>query len=154
MAQPLIEWQTYEHPYAPKAPDWYWAVGIVTITVAALAFIFGSVSFGIVIIVCVVALVIHASTEPAIIHCEINDRGIVVGDTLYPFLSLASFWVHPDNDPQAKIVLTSRKTLMTHVYIPIDEVDPESVRDILLTYITEREYIEPFGHKLLESFGF
>ena len=41
--KPLIEWDAPEHHYVEKTADWYWAVGIITLTAAALAFIFGNI---------------------------------------------------------------------------------------------------------------
>jgi hypothetical protein len=151
--QPLIEWDTPEHVHTEKDNDWYWAVGIITFTAAALALILGNVIFGILIIVGVFALVVHASRKPNIIHIVINDRGIVIDDTLYPFLTLESFWIDAHEHPR-KILLKSTKVFMPYINVYIDEVDPEHVREILLNYIAETEHHEPLTQKLLERFGF
>ncbi len=151
--KPLISWDAHEHVHTEKNNDWYWAVGIITITAAALAFIFNNFIFGIFIIVGSFALVIHSSKKPRLIHCEINDRGVIINDTLYPFLTLESFWIDAHIRP-AKIIIKSHKTFMPFIIIYIDEVDPEEVRDILLNYISETEHHEPISQKLLEMLGF
>ena len=87
------------------------------------------------------------------IHCEINDRGVVIDSILYPFLSLESFWIDAHKRP-AKIIIKSHKMFMPFINIYIDEVDPEDVRDILLNYISETEHHEPISQKLLEMLGF
>jgi hypothetical protein len=150
---PIISWDAPEHHHVEKTSDWYWGVGIVAATGAALAFIFGNVIFGILIIVGVGTLLLYASKRPRILHCEINDRGIVVGDILYPFLGLESFWIDAHERP-AKILLKSQKFLMPYIAVHIDEVDPEAVREVLLNYIAETEHVEPLTQKLLERFGF
>lgn len=151
--KPLIEWNAEEHIHIEKNNDWYWAVGIITITAAALAFIFNNVIFGILIIVGSFALVVHSSKRPRTIHCEINDRGVVVDNILYPFLTLESFWINAHSRP-AKVIIKSHKTFMPFISIYIDEVDPEEVRDILLNYIAETEHREPLSQKILENLGF
>ena len=151
--QPLISWDAHEHIHTEKNNDWYWAVGIITITAVALAFIFNNIIFGILILVSAFALVVHASKKPRIIHVEINDRGIIINDILYPFLTLESFWIDAHERP-AKILIKSHKTFMPYITIHIDEVDPEQVRDILLNYIAETEHSEPISQKILERFGF
>src|SRR6185369_6904786 len=145
--QPLISWDAPEHLYVEKNNDWYWAVGIITITAATLAIIFNNIVFGILILVMAFALVVHAAKKPKIIHIEINDRGIVIDNTLYPFLTIESFWIDAHEFPP-KILLKSHKTFMTLVTIYIEEVDPEKVREIRLKYIVETEMIEPIFHKL------
>jgi hypothetical protein len=56
-------------PYSEKSNDWFWAVGIITLTAAALAFIFGNIIFGIFIIVGVFSLVIHSVAKTSNDSC-------------------------------------------------------------------------------------
>lgn len=149
----LISWSAPEHPYNEKKSDWYWSVGIITLALAAVALIFGNVITGIFIIVAAVALVLHASHPPQMVRYEINDRGIVANDTLYPFLTLESFWIPHDETP-AKIIIKSRKLFMPYIVIYMDDVDPEKVREVMLTYIAETMHREPMLVHLLERFGF
>ena len=151
--QPLISWDAPEHIHTEKNNDWYWAVGIITITAVALTIIFKDIIFGVFLIVAAFALIVHASKKPKIVHCEINDRGIIIDNTLYPFLNLESFWIDAHQRP-AKVIIKSYKTFMPYITIHIEEVDPEQVRDILLNYIAETEHTEPLSQKILERFGF
>lgn len=151
--KPLIAWDAPEHIHIEKNNDWYWSVGIITITAVALCFIFNNIIFGILLLVCSFALVVHGSKKPRTIHCEINDRGIVIDNTLFTFLSLESFWIDAHIEP-SKIIVKSHKTFMPFIVIYIEGVDPEDVRDILLNYIAETEHHEPISQKLLEMLGF
>jgi len=150
---PLISWNAPEHFYVEKRPDWYWAVGIVTLAIATVCFIFGNIIPGIFVLVAATALVLHASRPPRTVYYEINDRGIVVDELLYPFLSLESFWVPHDELPP-KLIVKSRKTFMPLIVIYIDEVDPEHVREVMLTYIAETEHHESVLKHILERLGF
>ena len=152
-AEPLISWNAPQHFYIEKRPDWYWAVGIITLALAAVAFIFGQVITGLFVVVAAVALVLHASRPPRIVYYEVNDRGLLVDDVLYPFLSLESFWIPHDEFPP-KLLIKSRKLLMPLITIIIDEVDPEEIREVMLRYIAETEHREPFLHHVLERLGF
>ncbi len=149
----FIFWNAPEHIHVEKKPDWYWAVGIITLALTAVAIIFGNIITGIFIIVAASALVIHASKPAQNVYHEVNDRGIMVDGVLYPFLTLESFWIPHDEFPP-KILLKSRKMFMPFIVIYIDEVDPEAVREILLRYIAETEHHEPILKHLLERFGF
>ena len=150
---PLITWNAPEHFHVEKSPDWYWAVGIVTVALSVVAFILGNPITGIFVLVAALALVLHAAKPPEIIYHEINDRGIMVNKTFYPFLSLESFWIPHDEMPP-KMLVKSRKLLMPFIVIYIEEIDPEEVREVMLRYIAETEHREHFLHKLLEKFGF
>ena len=149
----LISWNAPTHVYREKTSDWFWSVGIITLALAVVCFIFGQVLMGIFVIVAAVALVLHASKPPKIVYHEINDRGIIVEDVLYPFLSLDSFWIAHDSQP-GKILIKSHKTFMPLIVILIDEVDPEEIREVLLKYIAETEHHQQFLHHVLEGLGF
>ena len=149
----LISWNAPTHLHVEKRADWYWTVGIITLALAAVAIIFGQVITGIFVIVAAVALVVHASKPPMIVACEINDRGVIFGNVLYPFLTLDSFCIPHDEMP-SKILLKSRKLFMPLIVIYIDEVDPEDIRAVLLRYIAETEHREPFLKNVLERLGF
>jgi hypothetical protein len=114
---------------------------------------FGQIIPGIFVIVAVLALILHASSHPRTVTCEINDRGVMVDKTLYPFVSLDSFWIPHDEYPH-KVILKSRKTFMPFVILYIEEVDPEDIRQVLMNYIAETEHQEPLLKHLLERLGF
>lgn len=152
-SEALITWHAPEHLTTEKKSDWYWVVGIITLSIVAVCFIFGQIITGIFVIVAVSALILHVSHPPQVIKYEINDRGIMVDDTLYSFLSLESFWIPHDEWPP-RLILKSRKTLVPFIVIFINEVDPEEVREVLLKYIAETEHHEHLLKHLLERLGF
>ena len=149
----LISWKAPAHFHIEKGQDWYWIVGIITLAIAAVCFIFGLVIPGLFVIVAATTLVLHASKPAPIVDCEVNDRGVIVGNTLYPFLSLESFHIPHDGFPP-KLIIKSHRLLMPLIVILIDEVDPEKVREIMLHYIAETELHEPMLQHLFEMVGF
>ncbi len=149
----LISWNAPTHIHREKTNDWYWSVGIITLALAAVCFIFGQVIPGIFVILAAVTLVLHGSKPPKTAYFEINDRGIVMDNTLYPFLTLESFWIAHDIQP-TKLLLKSHKTFMPLIVILIEEVDPEEVRNVLLKYIAETEHREQLLTHVFEYLGF
>lgn len=151
--EPIVSWKSPSHLHMEKGQDWYWAVGIITLAIAVVCFIFGNVVPGIFVIVSAVVLVIHASQPPKMLDCAVTDRGIVAGDTLYPFLELDSFCIPHDHEP-AKLLLKSRKLFMPIIVVYIEDIDPEEIRQALLKYIAEENHRESIIKLLFERFGF
>lgn len=151
----LISWTGPEHIYVPKTSDWYWAVGIITLALLAVAIIFGQVITGLLVVAMAVALVLHASKPAREIECSINDRGVVVNDVLYPFVGLESFWI-PHDSHIPKLLIKSRKAFMPLIviYPDAESVDLDDIRDVLLRYIAETEHNEPILKHILEGLGF
>ena len=151
----LITWNGPEYIYIPKTSDWYWAVGIVTLALAAVALIFGEIITGILVIVAATALVLRASRPAHHITCLINDRGIVVNDALYPFVSIESFWI-PHDSHIPKLILKSRKMFMPLIILYVDpaSIDLDEIREVLVQYIAETEHHEHFLKHMLDGLGF
>ena len=151
----IIQWQSHEYEYVEKDADWYWAVGIITVAGAVVSFIVGNILFGIVIILGGFSLALHAAKKPDIQNFEINQRGIMIDNTLYPYVALESFWVDDLTSPHPKIILRSVKALMPYIIIPYPpEEDPEEIRTYLGYYLPQEEMYEPISHKLAEYLGF
>ncbi|OHA85945.1 MAG: hypothetical protein A2591_00030 [Candidatus Yonathbacteria bacterium RIFOXYD1_FULL_52_36] len=149
----LIEWKTPAYEYRPKTADWYWALCIIAISGAIAAFFFENYLFSALILIGAFTLALYGSKQPPIVTVAIRERGINIDHTLYPFLSLKSFWV--TDGPQPKLMLISRQTLVPYIITPLcDEVNPESVRELLLEFLEEEKMVEPFPHRLMDRLGF
>jgi len=150
-----ISWKALEHEHREKTSDWFWAVGIIAIAAAVLAVFFGNILFGLLILIAAFASILQGHTKPRILEYELSRKGVRVGDTLYPYSTLESFWVI-DEEINDRIIIKSQKTLMPFIIIPYDStrVDPEHLRDYLLEYIDEEELEEPLSQQIMEILGF
>jgi hypothetical protein len=149
-----LAWQAYEFEPQRKGADWYWALGIIALSVAATAVIFNNVIFGVFVIVGALSLMAVAANHPGMVSYGVDERGVVAGRTLYPFETLESYWIDTSRGP-AKLILKSRKLLMTHIVISIPEgMDPARVRRAFSGRIAEVEHEEPLSHRVMEYLGF
>jgi hypothetical protein len=148
-----LTWHTKEYFHREKTADWYWMVGIITVSLAIIAVIMGDVIFGILIIISSFTLTLFASKKPEIILVEINDLGINLGKIHYPYTHLDSFAVETREIPN-KMFLKSKKVFMPLIVVFIEGVSSEEVRNILKKNLKEEELTEPFLEKLLVYLGF
>lgn len=150
-----LSWNTIEYLHQEKTTDWYWIVGIVTVSIAIISIILNNIIFAILILVSSFTLMLFASRPPSEVEVDIDDLGIRVGNTIYPYKHLDSFWVETreNND---RILLKSKKLFMPLIIIFIEEnqVRPGDVRGMLLKHLSEEEHAEPFLEKLLVYLGF
>lgn len=148
-----LEWSAPEYHHTTKTRDWYWAVGIISFTMAFLAIIFGNIIFAIFIILSAFTLCIHAVKPPETIKFELTNKGVVIKDRLYPYTTLESFWVELDEE-NPKILIKSKKLFVPFIIIPLHEDDAETAQEILRAYLKEEEHQEPLTQKIMEYFGF
>ena len=149
-----LEWDAHEYEHKERTQDWFWAVGIITVSIAVASIIFGNIIFGIFIIVAAFSLSLYINKRPETLHMKIDTKGISRGNTYYPFETLHSYCIDIEH-PHKKIILRSKKVLMPLIVIPLGEnIDSEKVKNIMTEYLPEEYQQLPFMENVLEYLGF
>ncbi|MFO0718625.1 MAG: hypothetical protein U0522_01175 [Candidatus Paceibacterota bacterium] len=148
-----LEWEALEHHHEEKSNDWFWAVGIIAISIALASIIWGNLLFGILILIATFSLVLHAVRQPKIHKVKIDSRGVTIDNFHYPYKSLDSFWINENENPPV-LLLKSQRFFLPLLVIRLDTVHPEDIREYLQEVLYEDEMHEPFFQKLAEYFGF
>ena len=156
MARPSfrMEWDAHEYEHKERNPDWFWAVGIISVAIAITAIIFGNIIFGILVLLAAFTLSMFASRPPQHLNVTVDERGISKGKVRYPFTTLKSFWIDTEHSHK-KIILQSEKMLMPLIVVPLaDEVDVDELHENLSLFLSEEFHSLPFVERLLERLGF
>jgi len=148
-----VRWRAPEYIYTEKTLDWYWIVAIITVSIALIAIILSNVIFALLIIISSFTLSLFASRKPEMVEVEINEKGVTIGATHYPYMNLESFWVETREIPE-RVILKSKKVLMPYIVILLHGTDGQEIRNALETHLPETEHTEPLLEKLLIYFGF
>lgn len=148
----LLTWQTDEFEYYPKSNDWYWALGIITISSCVASIIYDNFLFSIFILLGGFSLAMFGVKHPRKITCSVNERGVTMDKTLYPYENIKGFTITKDKNP--KLLLETSRVLMPILVIGIDEVDHDELRSTLLLYTTEEKIVQPFSDKIMDYLGF
>jgi hypothetical protein len=151
-----IIWEAVDHIKVEKSNDWYWIVGIVGIGATVLAIYFNNILFALLILIGIFSIFIQSHAEPKIERFEINRKGVAIGETLYPFSTLESFWViDEDGWDRDRILIKSKKIFMQLIVLPLGpDIQPDEIRDYLLEYLDEEHMEEGFFDKLSILMGF
>ena len=151
-----LEWRAFDHIREKKDSDWFWFVGIVAVAIAVLAIFFNNVLLALLVLIGTFVIFLAANNPPKIVDHEINRRGVQVGDILYTYATLESFYViDEDGWDRDRLILKSKKTLMPLIVIPLgSEVKPDQIREYLLEYLNEEEMYEPTVQRILSRLGF
>lgn len=154
-----ISWVAPEYEHREHGADWYWALGIISVSLAVAFVIVHNALLSIIIILGMGSLLFYAKHPPKIIECELSKKGVRRGTTLYPWESLESFWVldgHEDgkeiHDP--KILITSKKPFMPHIVVPLNELYLQEVHQAMAHMLPEEHQAEPLPDRLMRKIGF
>lgn len=151
-----ITWEAADHIKVEKSTDWFWVIGIIAIGIAVLSIYFNNLLFALLILIGTFALFIQSHSEPYMQKYEINRKGVVIGDILYPYSSLESFWViDEDGWDRDRMLVKSTKLFMPMIVMPLGEdVTPDDIRDYMLEYLDEEQMEESAIEKIVILLGF
>ncbi|HAT68808.1 MAG: hypothetical protein A2481_04305 [Candidatus Yonathbacteria bacterium RIFOXYC2_FULL_47_9] len=154
-----IIWSAPAYDQREHSTDWYWAVSIITISLAIAFFITGNVLLSLIIIIGMGTLLFHAKQTPGLLEYELSRRGIRAGETLYPWETLESFWILEELNTEkghvgAKILITSKKALVQHIIIPLGEASVDDIHHIIAQMLPEEPQVEPMPDRLMRKLGF
>lgn len=157
-----LEWSALEYEEKSRSNDWFWALGIIVFTAAAAAMIYNNYFFATLIILSGAMLGFLAMKKPELVHYELNAKGFVVHNNLYPYENIKSFWVQKENFPtdvkdklKPMLFIKSERFFMPIVLSPIENAMAEDIRSFLLgKNVIEEEMQEHFSLKLMDALGF
>jgi hypothetical protein len=156
MAGPVfsIVWHAPTHEQTERSADWYWALGVLALVGSVLAIFFGNLLFAAIIVLSAVSIGILAVKEPRMCEIEVNERGVRIETSLYPYRSLKSFAIDEDSRERPQLILMTSSFLNPELVLPLgDHVNPEDVRDVLLTKLEEGEHVESLFSRLADLAG-
>jgi len=159
MNEDKISWSAPAYDHQEHSADWYWAVGIIVVSLAVAFFIAKNTLLAIIVVLGIGTLLARAKHVPEMLECELSRKGVRAGKNLYPWESLESFWVLEEHKTEkeyasAKLLLTSQKPLMPHIVIPLGGAPIEEIRDALASMLPEEHQIEPLPDRLMRKLGF
>jgi hypothetical protein len=151
-----VRWSGFEFEYKEKTADWFWAVGIIVVALAAIAIIYDNALFGVLILIAGAMLLLMAKKEPRLLDYELTDKGLMIDGALLPYTGFKSFWVVQSKYSSPKLLLRTGKWTNPLLMIPIetDYINDDKVQEFLLNYLPEEEMHESLSLKFMEFLGF
>ena len=122
-----IEWTASEFIAHRKTFGWYFAFGTVIALVAGLAYILthDAASTGVVVFVFVMMGII-AGRQPRVLPYRVDRSGVTVGQKMYPYSALKSFFV-TNEGAFSSITLLPATRLMPYISIFYDPQDESKI---------------------------
>lgn len=149
-----IEWDAHEHHHTKKSSDWFWVLGIVTISTTVASILLNNTLLGIIFLIGGMVLALLSAREPKTVLYAVTLRGLRVDDKLYPYTTLETYCIEdvPNTGPQ--LLVKSEKLFMPLIIMPLPEEHVDEIEDIIAERLPEEHLEEPLVNKLLEFFGF
>lgn len=133
----LIDWDFPEFTKHDRGKKWYLIAGIVFLVILIYAVLTKNILFAIILVIAAFIFILQQYQEPQAVDAAVTDEGILIGSKFYDYEELKIFWVIY-KPPLAKLLyLDFKNPLKKSLPIPLDNVDPVKLREILTQYLEE-----------------
>ncbi len=146
----LLEWSAPEHDTFELGQKSQIIVTLIFVLTIAWALYTNSPIMAITFILAGITGYLLHIAEPKIYHFAITSRGILAHNEFYAFDTLQSFFIHTDPPLDGLLSLHTRGRLVSHVHIPLDDLDHGTIRLYLREHLTEEPH-DPSVIDILEK---
>jgi len=132
-----IEWDFPEFIKERKSKLWYLGVAIILVLLLLYSIMTVNYLFVIILFLSVFIIVYQFFQEPRQVNVKIAQDGIIIDNDFYPYKLLKNFWIIYQ-PPEVKNLYVGFKNNIRKSYsIPLHDINPIKVRDLLLQYLKE-----------------
>ena len=134
---PMISWDVDEYPHHDRSKYWYvlGAIGGVLLVMYAIAV--ANFLFAVIILMIGVITLLSTFLPPDKIPVIITNTGLVVGDLYYDYEAVRDFSIAYDPPHIKYLYFEFHSPWQPLLSVPLEENDPNEVRDVLLQYCFE-----------------
>lgn len=134
---PIVAWEVDEYEKHDRPLRWYLVMSVVAVTLMVYALFTANFLFAVIILMIGIIAYLSGFREPDKLTVIITDAGLVIGKRFYPFKDLTDFSIAYE-PPHVKILYVQCKSVWHPLLsIPMEDVDPNDVRESLLPYLFE-----------------
>jgi hypothetical protein len=133
----LLSWQVDEYPRQTRSGRWYAAACVVAALLIIYAIASANFLFAVIVLMLGVIYLVSTFREPERVDVAITDAGIVLGDTFYEYRDIRDFAIVYDPPEVKNLYLEFVSPLRPLLTIPLEETDPNAVREAMLPYCKE-----------------
>jgi positive regulator of sigma E activity len=140
----LLHWQGPEYEHYPKEKLWYAVATLILSAIIIYALVSNSPIMAITFVLIGVVGYVQLEKFPRVLDFKVTIDGMIVGNELYKFNSIKSFWIFYE-PPHTKILSLHTDAFLTpYIHIPVHQIDPVKLREVLLDFVPEVEQEQSF----------
>lgn len=138
-SSPTLSWTAPEFEGAathPRAPLVF--IGIF-LGIVVYALVVDSPIMAITFVLLAAVTFLHSRKPARTLECALTKDGIRVGNELYTYENISSFWILYESGEKS-LFLKTKGALISSVRIPIGNINPNTLRSALINTIRETPY--------------
>lgn len=150
----ILEWHAPEFEHSAEGALFLFLIGALLAIGGVTALFFKNFLFAAFLFIAGGLTIYHAYRMPRHIRFAVTSRGIIIGDRVYEFENLQSFWIFYDPPLFKELNIESKKTFMPRIRMPLGDLDPLRLREILLPLLKEVKHEQSLIDVVSKRIGF
>lgn len=132
-----LSWQFSQFAKEKKTIWWYVGFSFVFALLILYAFLSENYLFAVILVIGGIIVVSQYFRQSSMIDVVIAEDGVIVAEVFYPYKIVDSFYFIYDPPVLKYLYLDLKNGFRKKLPIPLEDVNPLVVRDILLQYVKE-----------------
>ena len=132
-----VVWEGPEFEVFARDWIWYGVAASILLLIVIYAIIVNSPIMAVTFILIGVVGYIYLQKEPRHLTFAVTDEGVVVGDEVYRYDDIESFWIFYEPPHTYLLSLRVKNHFTPHIHIPLHQVDPVLLRRTLVEFVPE-----------------
>lgn len=151
--EPLYSWEGHEYSFEEHGPDWYWALGIITIAAVLTAILFSNILLALVILAGAATVGLQAAKHRRLHRFSVYENGIAIDDNMYLYVDMRDFGILEYVDPTLPPALSIKTNhiLAPHLLIPINGYDPDEIYLYISNHLPEGVHEETIIDRIVAT---
>lgn len=133
----LVSWETWEYPPHERSKRWYIIISIIGVALLVYSIATANYLFAIIILMTGIIILINGMRQPNRMSVHITDMGIVLGDTFHDYKTIKEFAIVYEPPIVKTLYVDFNSVLKPMISIPLEDIDPNLVRQSLLPFAYE-----------------
>lgn len=133
----LLGWQFPADRNLIRSKGWWITAGIVVLLLEIYSIMTLNYLFAVIVIIGAVIVWLDSRKEPAWLDFAIHQPGITIAKRLWRWKELDHFWIAYHPPEITSLYIQPKSTFNPRLSIPLRDMNPLKVREILAKYLTE-----------------
>ena len=135
---PRFEWEAPSFYYNPQKK--YLALVVIALMAGATALLFydQDTLLAIFLMLSSLVLVLYANKKPDVYKIKVGQAGVSIGNRMYYYKELKSFWLDYNPHGPKELSLEARKWYLPHIKVSIEKEDPLELRSLMINFVPEK----------------
>jgi hypothetical protein len=133
----VLRWNFREFQHVNRSRAWWIGAGLVAAALVIYGAVTGNFLFALIILLAAALFVIEVQRQPRSIECRLTVLGVMVGKKFWKWNELSSFWIAYRPPEVTNLYLLPKSPLDPRVAVPLEHMNPLSVRNNLKNHLEE-----------------